>query len=242
VQDRTMEAERRAEEARQANESKTRFLAAASHDLRQPLQAAGMFTEVLAGQISDPRQAKVLDKLRQSLDATNSLLTTLLDVSGLEAGKLKPNMATFRLMPLLSGLVEQMEPEASARGLSIGAVPTSATVTSDPVLLERLLRNLLVNAVRYTETGGIVVGCRRRGPDQLVIQVCDSGIGIPEDKQAAVFEDFVRLDTPADRTMGRGLGLGLGVVRRMAALLGHPLELVSKPGRGSRFGVVVPRA
>jgi signal transduction histidine kinase len=242
IAERTLESERRAEEARQANDSKTRFLAAASHDLRQPLQAAGMFTEVLAGQVEDPRQVKVLDKLRQSLDATNSLLTTLLDVSGLEAGKIKPNVTSFRLMPLLTGLVEQMEPEASAKGLVIGAAPTSAVITSDPVLLERLLRNLLVNAVRYTAQGGILVGCRRRGPDHLVIQVFDTGIGIEADKLSTVFEDFVRLDTPALRATGQGLGLGLGVVRRMAALLGHPLELASRPGRGSCFGVVVPRA
>lgn len=240
VRERTVEAERRAEEARLANESKTRFLAAASHDLRQPLQAAGMFTEVLAARVSDPGQVQVVDKLRQSIEATNSLLTTLLDVSALEAGKIKPNMTTFRLMPLLTGLADQVEPEASVRGLSIGVVATSAVVVSDPVLLERLLRNLLVNAVRYTESGGILVGCRSRGRD-VAIQVCDTGIGIPPDQAQAVFEDFIRLEGPSDRRGGRGLGLGLGVVRRMAALLGHRLELRSTPGRGSCFGVVVPR-
>ena len=240
VHERTLEAEHRAEEARQANESKTRFLAAASHDLRQPLQAAGMFTEVLASKVTDPGQTLVVEKLRQSIEATNSLLTTLLDVSALEAGKIKPNMATFRLMPLLSGLVDQIEPEASARGLSIGVVGTSAVVFSDPVLLERLLRNLLVNAVRYTETGGIRVGCRYRGRN-VAIQICDTGIGIPADKVQAVFEDFTRLEGPSDRRGGRGLGLGLGVGRRMATLLGHKLELRSIPGRGSCFSVVVRR-
>ncbi len=240
VHERTEEAEHRAEEARLANESKTRFLAAASHDLRQPLQAAGMFTEVLATRVTEPGQVQVVEKLRQSIEATNSLLTTLLDVSALEAGKIKPNFASFQLMPLLAGLVDQMEPEASARGLSIGVVPTSAVVSSDPVLLERLLRNLLVNAVRHTETGGILVGCRYRGAN-VAIQVWDTGIGIPPDKIQAVFEDFVRLDGPSDRRGGRGLGLGLGVVRRMAILLGHTLELRSIPGKGSCFGVVVGR-
>ena len=240
VRQRTEEAEHRAEEARQANESKTRFLAAASHDLRQPLQAAGMFTEVLAVRISDPGQAQVVEKLRQSIEATNALLTTLLDVSALEAGKIKPHITSFRLMPLLAGLVDQMEPEASARGLSMAVVATATVVQSDPVLLERLLRNLLVNAVRYTEAGGIVVGCRHRG-DEVAIQVCDSGIGIPADKVQAVFEDFTRLDGPSDPRGGRGLGLGLGVVRRMATLLGHRLELRTVPGRGSCFGVVVRR-
>lgn len=238
---RTAEAEQRATEARQANESKTRFLAAASHDLRQPLQAAGMFVEVLAGQVEDdPRKVKVVERLRQSIEATNSLLATLLDVSALEAGKIKPNVSTFRVMPLLAGLVDQIEPEASAKGLAIGVVPTSLTVCSDPVLLERLLRNLLVNAIRYTTSGRVLVGCRRRD-GAVVIQVLDSGIGIPADKAEAVFEDFVRLDTPAERGGSRGLGLGLGVVRRMAALLGHALELRSIPGKGSCFGVVVSK-
>jgi len=241
VRARTAEAELRAAEARLANESKTRFLAAASHDLRQPLQAAGMFAEVLAGQLEDdPRKLKVVDRLRQSIEATNSLLATLLDVSALEAGKIKPNVSTFRLMPLLAGLVDQIEPEASAKGLAIGAVPTSLVVSSDPVLLERLLRNLLVNAVRYTQEGRVLVGCRRRG-DQVAIQVLDTGIGIPADKVGTVFDDFVRLDTPAERGGSRGLGLGLGVVRRMAALLGHALDLRSIPEKGSCFEVVVDR-
>lgn len=240
VRERTEEAESRAEEARLANDSKTRFLAAASHDLRQPLQAAGMFAEVLSSRIDDERSMVVVDKLRQSIEATNSLLTTLLDVSALEAGKIKPNPTRFRLMPLLVGLVDQIEPEASRRGLSIGAVPTKVEVTTDAILLERLLRNLLINAVRYTEKGGILIGCRYRG-GKVAIQVWDTGIGIAPDKTRSVFEDFVRIEGPEDRRSGHGLGLGLGVVRRMAALLGHPLELHSTPGKGSCFGVVVDR-
>lgn len=242
VRNRTAEAEERASEAKAANESKTRFLAAASHDLRQPLQAAGMFVEVLAGQLEDdPGRMKVVDRLRQSIEATNSLLATLLDVSALEAGKTKANPVSFRLMPLLAGLVDQMEPEASRKGLAIGAVPTSVEVVSDPVLLERLLRNLLVNAVRYTQSGRILVGCRRRG-DRVAVQVWDTGIGIPPEKQAVVFDDFIRLDNVAERSGARGLGLGLGVVRRMAVLLGHGLNLRSTPGKGSCFEVVVPRS
>jgi signal transduction histidine kinase len=241
VRVRTAEAEQRAEEARLANESKTRFLAAASHDLRQPLQAAGMFAEVLAGQLEgDAPRMKVVDRLRQSIEATNSLLATLLDVSALEAGKIKPNITAFRLMPLLAGLVDQLEPEASAKGLAIGAVPTSLVVQSDSVLLERMLRNLLVNAIRYTTAGRVMIGCRRRG-EEAVIQVWDSGIGISADKLDSVFEDFVRLDNPAERGGSRGLGLGLGVVRRMAALLGHRLGLRSWPGKGSCFEVTLSK-
>ncbi|MFD2233318.1 ATP-binding protein [Phaeospirillum tilakii] len=241
VRDRTEEAERRAEEARLANESKTRFLAAASHDLRQPLQAAGMFAEVLAARVEDSPLADVVTKLRRSIEATNSLLGTLLDVSALEAGKITPNISPFRLMPLLAALVDQIEPEATARGLSIGAVPTDCAVVSDPVLLERILRNLLINAVRYTETGGVRIGCRYRG-DRVAIQVWDTGIGIAPDQVARIFDDFTRIEQPGRPRDQRGLGLGLGVVRRMAALLDHRLEVHSVPGRGSCFGVLVPRA
>lgn len=240
VRERTEEAEHRAEEARLANESKTRFLAAASHDLRQPLQAAGMFAEVLSSRITDPNTVAVVDKLRRSIEATNSLLGSLLDVSALEAGKVTPNLSTFRLMPLLAALVDQIEPEATARGLSIGAVPTKARIVSDPVLLERLLRNLLVNAVRYTENGGVLIGCRHRG-DHVAIEVWDTGIGIPASKVAKIFDDFTRIDRPGIAADSRGLGLGLGVVRRMAGLLNHSLEVRTLTNRGSCFGIVVPR-
>jgi signal transduction histidine kinase len=241
VRDRTRESESRAREARLANESKTRFLAAASHDLRQPLQAAGMFVEVLAASSAGPRQAEVITKLRRSIESTNSLLSTLLDVSSLEAGRVTPTIAPFRLMPLLAGLVDQLEPEATQRGLSIGAIPTDARVLSDPVLLERLVRNLVVNAVRHTDSGGVRIGCRRRGEKSLAIEVWDTGIGIPADKLDAVFDDFIRLNDASPRGSERGLGLGLGVVRRMAQLLGHTVYVRSRPGKGSCFGVVVPR-
>lgn len=236
VRDRTEEARQQAEEARRANESKTRFLASASHDLRQPLQAAGMFVEVLAVRLGESPHAQVVDKLRQSLDATQSLLNTLMDVSTLEAGKITPQMARFPIMPMLANLYDQIEPEATAKSLELRVVPTGAWVHSDPVLLERLLRNLLVNAVRYTERGGVVLGCRRRG-DRVAICVVDSGIGIPEENFDAIFDDFTRLGDKGSGTQ-RGLGLGLGVVRRTAQLLGHEIELRSRPGQGSCFAVI----
>lgn len=236
VRERTEEANARAEDARRANESKTRFLAAASHDLRQPLQAAGMFVEVLAARLGDSPHLNVVDKLRQSVDATQSLLSTLLDLSTLEAGKVTAQISRFPLMPMLASLYDQMEPEATAKGLTLRVVPTGAWVLSDPVLLERLLRNLLVNAIRYTEAGGVLLGCRRRG-QHIAICVVDSGIGIPVDKQESVFEDFTRLGDKGSGTH-RGLGLGLGVVRRTAHLLEHAIELRSEPGKGSCFTVV----
>ncbi len=240
VRERTEEARFQAAEARRANETKTRFLAAASHDLRQPLQAAGMFVEVLATRMAGSPHFSILEKLRQSVEATQTLLSTLLDASTLEAGRVEATPIEFPLATLMATLADQMEPEATRRGLRLSVVVTDAWVVSDPVLLERILRNLLVNALRYTTSGGALLGCRRRG-GRLAIQVVDTGPGIPPDKQAQVFEDFVRLD---DRAGGaaRGLGLGLAVVRRMAALMGHDLELRSEIGKGSTFTVVVPLA
>jgi len=224
VAERTEESRRLAEEARRANDGKTRFLAAASHDLRQPLQA-------------------VVDKLRQSIEATGTLLSTLLDITTLESGKVRPNITAFPVMPLLASLADQMEPEATARGLRLTVADSSAWVISDRVLLERLLRNLLVNALRYTAQGGVLLGCRRRPGERLAIEVVDTGIGIPTDKQDVIFEDFARLDGDVPVSGGgRGPGLGLGVARRMAHLLGHRIELRSAVGKGSTFGVVVPAA
>lgn len=237
VRQRTEEAEARAEEARRANESKTRFLASASHDLRQPLQAAGMFVEVLAARLDGTQHINVVDKLRQSVDATQSLLTTLLDLSTLEAGRVQPQLATFPLMPMLASLYDQLEPEASARGLKFRVVPTDTRLTTDPVLLERMLRNLLLNAIRYTEKGGVLLGCRRRPDGRIAICVVDSGIGIPADKRDTVFEDFTRLGEKGSGAQ-RGLGLGLGVVRRTARLLDMGIELRSEPGKGSCFAVI----
>jgi signal transduction histidine kinase len=241
VRQRTEEAGLQAEEAKRANVAKTRFLAAASHDLRQPLQAAGMFVEVLSARVADPGLDAVVEKLRQSIDATNSLLSALLDVSSLESGKVEANLAPIALMPIFANLVDQTEPEASAKGLRLLVAETDAVVHSDPVLLERMLRNLMVNATRYTDRGGILLGARRRG-GHMEIQVVDTGRGIPADKLDAIFEDFTRLDTPVGgkRPTGDGLGLGLGVVRRMAGLLGHDLGVKSCPGKGSVFSVRVP--
>ncbi|MBI5165843.1 MAG: sensor histidine kinase [Magnetospirillum sp.] len=233
---RTREAEDKAEEARRANETKSRFLAAASHDLRQPIQAAGMFAEVLAVRLADTPYVAVVDKLRHSIDSTQALLATLLDVSILEAGKIEPIVAAVPIAPLLASLADQMQPEAQERGLRLDVIAAGATVLSDPVLLERMLRNLVVNALRYTTSGGVAIGCRRRGA-WVGIAVVDTGCGIAAGKEEVIFDDFTRLGEK-----GNGLGLGLGVVKRTAALLGHGIEVRSQPGRGSTFTVLVPLA
>lgn len=238
VRERTREAEQRAEEARRANDSKTRFLAAASHDLRQPLQAAGMFVEALSARLGGSPHQAIVDKMRQSVDATQALLSTLLDVSTLEAGHIEPAPTSFALAPMMTALVEQLEPDATKRGLELRVVPTRAVVISDPVLLERMLRNLLFNALRYTKQGKILLGCRHRA-GKVAICVVDTGIGIPEDKFTTIFEDFSRLGTKGHGA-DRGLGLGLAVVRRMAELLDHQVEVRSREDKGSSFAVVVP--
>lgn len=239
VRQRTLEAETQAQAALNANQSKTRFLAAASHDLRQPLQAAGMFAEVLAMRLEQSPHMAVVEKLRQSIETTQSLLTTLLDVSALEAGKLDPQISNFPIAPLLLRLFEQSEPEARRKGLDLRLVNSSAHVRSDPVLLERLLRNLVVNALRYTPSGGVLLGVRL-GHEHVSIQVIDTGEGIPQDQLDAIFGDFYRLDNQGGNS-AKGLGLGLGVVRRTAELLGHDISVQSVRGRGSRFTVRVPR-
>lgn len=242
VEMRTKEARDQAETAKRANESKTRFLAAASHDLRQPLQAAGMFIEVLSGRIDEPKSAGIVLRLRQSIDATSALLTALLDVSILEEGRVRPNIRAVPVAPILASLVDQFEPEASARNLEIRVVPSSAWVMTDPVLFERALRNLIVNAIRYTVQGKVLLGCRRQGKS-ILVQVIDTGIGIPSERHQAIFEDFTRFDDDKGGSGCQGsLGLGLAVVRRTALLLGHSVKVRSEPGKGSVFSIGVTQA
>ena len=217
---------------------KSRFIAHASHDLRQPLQAATIFAEVLAVQLAGTAQQPVVDKLRQSLGATHNLLNALLDAAVIDSNQVRPHPRAFPLGPLLDNLYHQAQCEAAAKKLDLRVVPSRAWGYSDPVLLERLLRNLVLNAIRYTRDGGVVLGCRHRG-HRVALWVADSGIGIEGDKLDAIFDDFTRLDDGDGRSPG--FGLGLGVVRRMAVLLNHSLEVRSIPGKGSIFAVVIDR-
>ena len=228
------------ESAERANEAKSRFLAAASHDLRQPFQAMRLFRAALSPFLTDPRAEGVASKLDEAMNAGEQLLNTLLDVSTLEAGIVNAKPGPVSAADLLERLAREFQPQVEARGLRFKVVTRPALITTDAVLLERMLRNLLHNAVRYTEKGGILVGARRRG-DHLLFQVVDTGIGIAATQQDKVFEDFYQVGNPGrDRT--RGLGLGLSVVARMARLLNHPISLRSMPDRGSVFSVSVPLA
>ncbi len=227
------------EAAERAAVAKSRFLAAASHDLRQPAQAMMVFAELLQYHVQ-PTGEKLLVHLRQSIDAIADMLDALLHVSRIEAGIVAPQVETFAV----GTLIDQMAAEFSAQ-LAFGAVAfrhvrCSATVRSDPVLLARILRNLISNARRYTREGRILVGCRRQA-GAVRIEVWDTGPGIPADKLDEIFEEFVQLGN-TERDRQKGLGLGLAIVRGLARVLGHRVAVRSRPGRGSVFSVEVPLA
>ncbi|WP_281262059.1 PAS domain-containing hybrid sensor histidine kinase/response regulator [Azospirillum thermophilum] len=224
------------EEADRANIAKSKFLAAASHDLRQPVQSLYLFAAALGDRLQGHPGQGLLDNMRQGLDTLKGLLDGLLDISRLESGKITAAPVDIRLNLLLGRLVAEYAPRAQQKGLELRAIPTRAWVRSDPAHLERILRNLLENALRYTPRGRILIGCRRRG-DAVRVEVWDSGLGIPADRLCDIFEEFTQL---GDRN-GRGLGLGLAIVRRLSRLLDHPIGVHSQEGKGSVFSVTLPR-
>lgn len=226
--------------AEDASLAKSRFLASASHDLRQPVHALGMFLGALRGHKLPARSREVIDSMDASIGALDGLFTSLLDISKLDAGVTETKVVAMPLQPLLARICRELQPEAAAKGLTLTCVPTSVAVHSDPMLLERILRNLVGNAIRYTERGGVLMGARRDA-GVIRLEVWDSGRGIAPEHRAAVFEEFYQVSNP-DRDRAKGLGLGLAIVRRLAALLDHPLTLRSAPDRGSVFGVSMPRA
>ncbi|HYH18509.1 MAG TPA: ATP-binding protein [Azospirillum sp.] len=217
--------------------AKTHFLAAASHDLRQPLQSALLFASALAPHVTSERGASMVSSLEKSLNALRSLLDRLLDISKLDAGEVTPQVGLLPASRLLDELNDAYAPRAAARGLGWRVVAVPATLRSDPELLGRILRNLIENALRYTEQGGVALEARVEGAE-LVIDVRDTGPGIAPEHQEAIFREFHRLQRP-DAGGERGLGLGLAIVRRLANLLGHPLTLRSRVGEGSVFTIRV---
>lgn len=225
-------------EAERANLAKTRFLAAASHDLRQPFQAMSLFHHILMARLEDPKHLEIAGKLGEALAGGNALLNALLDTSALEAGNVKPRFADVAFRDIAERLATEIADQAAGKGLAFRMVATSAVVRSDPVLLERMVRNLLVNALRYTRTGTILLGCRRRGAS-LRVEVWDTGPGIPADQLQRIFDDFYRCeDNRGDKT--GGLGLGLSIVRRMAQILDHTVDVHSQVGRGTVFSITIP--
>jgi two-component system, sensor histidine kinase len=224
----------------EASQHKSRFLAAASHDLRQPMHALGLLVAQLRSHMMSAEGSRLGDRIDDAVTGTNELFNALLDITKLDAGVLTPAIAEFSVAELLGRIGSTFAAVAEEKGLSLRLGSTNAWVRSDPVLLERIVLNLVSNAVRYTTSGGIVVGCRRRGA-LLRIDVADSGPGIPEDQQRKIFGEFYRL-ADAAKTNQAGLGLGLAIVERLCVLLDHPIELESTPGKGSRFSVAVPVA
>jgi len=225
-------------EAEAANKAKTRFFAAANHDLRQPLQAMGLYLSTLQLQPDHLEQDQnTLVRMRQCMRTLDQMLETLLNYSRLDAAQLAPNQHSFALQPLFERLASTHAAVAQQRGLTFRVRPTEAWVRSDSVLLERVLSNLLANALRYTSHGGVLLAARQRGRDMRLC-VADTGPGIPEAMQDAIYEEFVQLDNPG-RDPQQGHGLGLATVRQIAGLLGHTLSLRSRVGRGSIFSLDV---
>ena len=233
------ELERAKAEADEANASKTRFVAAASHDILQPLNAARLYVTSLIERQRGGEDSDLVRNVDASLEAVEEIFAALLDISRLDTGAMKPEMTDFRIDELLQRLEMEFAPLAREKRLDLIFMPCSLTVRSDRRLLRRLLQNLVSNAIKYTPAGSVLVGCRRRG-QRLRIEVYDTGIGIPLGKRRAVFKEFHRLDQGA--RVARGVGLGLSIVERIARVLDCEVVLKSSTGRGSRFSVEVPRA
>lgn len=240
IEEATAELRSRKEEAERANLAKSRFLAAASHDLRQPMHALGLFISELGQQSHTPDSRRLVQRIAASAEAMENLLDSLLDISKLDAGVLQPNLRAFPLEPMLDRLAAQMRPAAEDHDLQFKVRPCKAWIQSDPVLFERILTNLVSNALRYTAHGRVLVACRRRGT-RLRVEIRDSGVGIAPEAQEIIFQEFVQLDND-ERARDKGLGLGLAIVRRLARLMDHGLDLRSAPQRGSVFAVDVPVA
>ena len=224
-------------EAERANIAKSQFLASASHDLRQPTQSLVVFMALLAERVLEQPARTLIEAAQQSLDGLKLLLDGLLDVSRLDAGLVVPQLGPVPLGPLLDRMRTEYATRAAEKGLRLHVVSCNLLVLSDPVLLERMLRNLIENALRFTQTGGVLIGCRRKR-GMVRIEVLDTGIGIAQSDQRTIFEEFRQLNNP-ERNAAKGLGLGLSIVERMARLLGHEVSIDSRPGKGSRFAVSV---
>ena len=220
-------------EAQQANLAKSRFLAAATHDLRQPLQTLALLQGLLAKNVEGERAAQLLARTDEALGAMSAMLNAMFDITQIEAGAVRADIVDFPINDVLERLRDEFVYHAHAKGLQLRVVPCSLSVQSDPRLLEQTLRNLISNAMKYTKSGKVLLGCRRRG-DVLSMEVCDTGPGISSSERSMIFEEHQRL---GNGERGRGFGLGLAIAQRLGALLGRPIRVRSQPGRGSVFGI-----
>jgi len=234
----TAELAQKKEEAERANQAKSSFLAAASHDLRQPMHAIALYVESMKPQVAGREAASTLSKIEVAVAALESLFCGILDISKLDAGVVAPEISSLSVNKLLDGLHEDFYQEADARGLRLRFRHCDGLVASDPVLLRRILRNLVSNALRYTEHGGVLVSARRR-QGMLRLQVWDTGQGIRPGDMEHIFREYFQVANP-QRDRAHGLGLGLAIVDRLAHLLEHPLQVCSRPGMGTVFSLDVP--
>lgn len=225
--------------AERANLGKSKFLATASHDLRQPVQSLALLLSAMESHVvKRPQAAKTLNMMKTAVDGLSSLLNAILDISRLDADLVVPVLSSVDVSKVLNHLAREYAPAAETKGLHLRAAPRPLRAWTDPGLLDRVLRNLIENALRYTTKGGVLIGVRQRG-DRIRIDVVDTGIGIPKNKQARIFEEFYQINNP-DRDGSRGMGLGLSIVARVVRLLDGEVEVASHPGRGSRFSLLLP--
>lgn len=224
--------------AEQAIRAKNKFLVSASHDLRQPLHALGLFLAVLEGRLSDPDNVDVLQKIRHSSESLNALFNSLLDISRLDAGVVEVSLKTFSIEKLLTSIRDEFTQLGKSKSLDVSVEITHSIVRTDPVLFARIIRNLLQNAITHTSSGSVIVRCHEQA-DKLLIDVIDTGSGIPEQHHEEIFSEYFQLESDQKKTR-RGLGLGLAIVRKMAQLLEIDITLQSAPGKGSTFTAIVP--
>jgi signal transduction histidine kinase/CheY-like chemotaxis protein len=227
------------QQAEAASSLKSSVLISVTHDLLQPLNAARLTLSALAEMVGSAKETSLTEQIDRSLATLEDLLRTLLDISKLDAGVLKPEIRPVSISMLFEVLRQEFIPIAAKRHLDLRISPSAETVSSDPLMLRRILQNLLANALRYTQRGGVLMGCRPKGAN-VSIEVHDTGPGISETQREAIFMEFQRGDTSIGDDAG--IGLGLSIVRRFATALGHEIDLKSRPGRGSMFGVTVPRS
>ncbi|MBH1986432.1 MAG: hybrid sensor histidine kinase/response regulator [Burkholderiales bacterium] len=228
-------------EAETANRAKTQFFAAASHDLRQPLHALGLFAEALRTRSKDDGVAQLVNSINSSVDALEGLFSELLDITKIDTGGVDIEPEHFAMRDLFTRIRLHFEPTAFEKGLMLSFHGEQHHAYADPLVVERIVRNLVSNAIRYTEDGGVLVSCRKRG-DQLLLQVWDTGIGIADKEQGRIFDEFYQTQSnrPLEPHHRKGLGLGLAIVKRLADLMSAPLTLRSRVGRGTVFSMTIP--